>query len=273
MLKNAKETALAIEMWIRNYFDAAGEHTKAVIGLSGGKDSSVVAALCVAAIGKDRVIGVLMPNGEQRDIADAHRVANHLGMQTVVINIASGVNSMCDAIETGLKQSPSMCRNLMNIETESKGSTLLSKDTMINLPARMRMLTLYAVAQSLQGGGRVANTCNASEDYVGYSTKYGDSAGDFSPLQHILVEEVRQLGEVLGLPYELVYKAPSDGLSGMTDEDKLGVTYEALDRYIVTGQCDQANLQAKIDRLHESNLHKLQVMPAFILDPSSRLRE
>ena len=139
----------------------------------------------------------------------------------------------------------------------------MSRDSIINMPARIRMTTLYAVGQSLPKGGRVANTCNRSEDYVGYSTKYGDAAGDFSPLQNILVEEVRQLGHELGLPNFLIDKTPSDGLSGQTDEDKLGFTYAQLDHYILTGQCQDPDIKAKIDRMHAMNMHKLQLMPAF----------
>ncbi len=119
------------------------------------------------------------------------------------------------------------------------------------------------MAQSLPHGGLVANTCNRSEDYVGYSTKFGDAAGDFSPLSQFTVEEVLQLGEALGLPDSLVHKTPSDGLSGMSDEDKLGFRYATLDRYLATGVCEDTAALEKIERLHRRNLHKLRPMPCY----------
>ena len=143
------------------------------------------------------------------------------------------------------------------------GITKLSRDSEINLPPRLRMSTLYAIGQACPNGGRVANTCNRSEDYIGYSTKFGDAAGDFSPLSNLLVHEVIQIGEVLGIPERLTKKAPSDGLSGMTDEDKIGFTYAVLDHYILTGECEDEATKAKIDRMHRLNLHKLQLMPAY----------
>ena len=133
------------------------------------------------------------------------------------------------------------------------------------------MSTLYAVGQMIPGGARVVNTCNASEDYVGYSTKYGDAAGDFSPLSQLLVHEVRQIGDVMGLPADLVHKTPSDGLSGQDDEQKLGFTYATLDNYVLTGECEDEATKAKIDRLHVINLHKLRLMPAFMPGVSDRM--
>lgn len=256
MLRDAKKTAASLCEWIHTYMAAAGETTKVVIGLSGGKDSSVTAALCVAALGCERVIGVLMPNGVQKDIEDAKQIARHLGIRTVTVNIAEAVNGLLHAVATA-----------EGCDVLSNG---ISDDSKINLPARIRMATLYAVAQSLPGGARVVNTCNASEDYVGYSTKYGDAAGDFSPLQQLLVHEVRQLGEVLGVPHDLVYKCPSDGLSGLSDEDKLGFTYAELDHYILTGECESTATKERIDRLHRMNLHKLQLMPAYELQTQER---
>ena len=127
------------------------------------------------------------------------------------------------------------------------------------------MATLYAVSQS--NNGRVCNTCNLSEDWVGYSTRYGDSAGDFSPLSHLTVNEVRQVGRCLGLPAVLVDKVPSDGLCGKSDEDNLGFTYEVLDRYIRTGVCEDAEIKEKIDCKHRQNLFKLRLMPSFEYQP------
>lgn len=227
--------------WIRDFFDKNGKDCNAVIGISGGKDSTVVAALCAEALGKDRVIGVLMPNGEQTDINDSYKLVEHLGIKYYVVNIADAFNGLKNAFPQDLE---------------------MSNQTKINISPRIRMTTLYAVSQSVNG--RVANTCNLSEDWVGYSTRYGDAAGDFSPLCCLTVAEVKEIGKVLGLPMDLVEKAPSDGLCGKTDEDNLGFTYAVLDRYIRTGEIDDLETKALIDRKHKANLFKLRVMPGFI---------
>lgn len=227
-------------LWIKKFFEENGKDCNAVVGISGGKDSSVAAALCVEALGKERVIGVLMPNGEQSDIDCAYKLVKHLGIKHFVVNIK-------DAIE-GLK---------INFPQELD----LSRQSIVNLPPRIRMSTLYAVSQSVNG--RVVNTCNLSEDWVGYSTRYGDAAGDFSPLSLLTVDEVKQIGKALGLPQDLVDKVPIDGLSGKTDEDNLGFTYAELDRYIRTGEIENADKKEKIDALHKRNRFKLQLMPVF----------
>ena len=224
--------------WIRDFFEKNGPGCNAVVGISGGKDSSVVAALCAEALGKDRVIGVLMPNGEQSDIDMAKLLVDSLGIRSVVVNIK-------DAFDATVRNIP------LGLSAQSK----------INLAPRLRMATLYAVSQSCYG--RVANTCNLSEDWVGYSTRYGDSVGDFSPLSHLTVQEVKAVGRLLGLPGTLVDKAPSDGLTGKTDEDNLGFTYAELDRYIREGIIDDAAKKEKIDRLHAKNAFKLELMPSF----------
>lgn len=224
--------------WIRDFFEKNGKGCNAVLGISGGKDSSVAAALCVEALGKDRVIGVLMPCGEQFDIDASYTLVNHLGIKYFVVNIK-------DAVE-GLK-------NAVPFE--------LSNQSVINLPPRIRMAAVYAVAQS--HNGRVVNTCNLSEDYVGYATRYGDAAGDFSPLSRLTVQEVKAIGTALGLPKELVEKVPIDGLCGKTDEDNLGFTYAELDRYIRTGEIDNQETKAIIDKKHEMNKFKLELMPCF----------
>lgn len=226
--------------WIRDFFEKSGKGCNAVVGISGGKDSSVVAALCVEALGRERVIGVLMPCGEQHDIDAAHALVEHLGIRSFVVNIK-------DAVE-GVKKS-------LPAELE------ITEQTVNNLPPRIRMTTLYAVSQSCNG--RVANTCNLSEDYVGYSTRYGDSVGDFSPLSRLTVQEVKAIGRVLGLPDFLVDKVPIDGLCGKTDEENLGFTYAELDRYIRTGEIDDLEKKALIDRKHKANLFKLELMPCF----------
>lgn len=241
---NAVEVKDRIVNWIREFFEQNGKGCNAVIGISGGTDSSVVAGLCVEALGKDRVFGVLMPQNTQSDINFAHDLCNCLGIKNCVIDIGSTVDS------------------LLNIIWARSGMEI-SRQTEINLPPRIRMATLYAISQSMNG--RVANTCNLSEDWVGYSTRYGDAAGDFSPLANITKTEVREIGKALGLPDELVYKVPSDGLCGKTDEDNLGFTYEVLDKYIRTGEIEDMDTKARIDSLHEKNLFKLQLMPSFML--------
>jgi len=237
MFQAEKVTADCVA-WIADFFEHNGPGRNAVLGISGGKDSSVVAALCVKALGKDRVIGVLMPNGVQSDIDMAQLLVRHLDIKSYTINIEDGFEGLTNAFPFPL-----------------------SRQSTINLAPRLRMATVYAVSQS--HNGRVANTCNLSEDWVGYSTRYGDAAGDFSPLAHLTVDEVRQVGRVLGLPEVLVSKVPSDGLCGKTDEDNLGFTYAELDRYIRTGEIENLEHKEKIDRLHRQNLFKLQLMPSF----------
>lgn len=235
---NAKKVKNDCVEWIRDFFRENGPDCNAVLGISGGKDSSIAAALCVEALGKDRVIGVLMPCGEQHDIDMAYMLVNHLDIKHYVVNIK-------DAIE-GLTK---------NIPLE------LSNQSKVNLPPRIRMSTLYAVSQSCNG--RVVNTCNLSEDWVGYSTRYGDAAGDFSPLCNLTVQEIKEIGRLLNLPAELVDKVPIDGLCGRTDEDNLGFTYAELDRYIRTGEIEDLDKKARIDEMHRKNLFKLQLMPGF----------
>ena len=251
MLTDPKKIKDEIVAWIREYFAENGPTASAVVGISGGKDSSVVASLLTEALGPGRVVGVLMPNGIQPDIADSEEIVNLLGIPHVTVNIMDGFNGMSAAINEALATGG------------VPGTSKMSRDSEINLAPRLRMSTLYAIAQALPNGGRVANTCNRSEDYIGYSTKYGDAAGDFTILSNLLVHEVIQIGEVLGLPERLTKKTPSDGLSGMSDEDKIGFTYATLDRYILTGECPDEAIKAKIDRMHRLNLHKLRLMPAY----------
>ena len=240
--------------WIIDWFDKNGPGCNAIIGISGGKDSSVVAALCVEALGKDRVIGVLMPNGKQADIEDSIDLVEHLGVPFTQVNILDGYNGIIENIDNMYIQQPDGSR---------RGSFInISEQTKINLPPRLRMATLYAISQSMNG--RVANTCNLSEDYVGYSTRWGDSVGDFSPLANLTSDEVVAIGDVLGLPHELTHKTPSDGLCGKTDEDNLGFTYEALNKYIRTGECDDNVAKEKIDWLHKKNMFKMQPIPSFV---------
>ncbi|MBQ4561378.1 MAG: NAD(+) synthase [Clostridia bacterium] len=237
---NAEKVKNECVAWIRDFFEKNGPGCNAVIGISGGKDSSVAAALCVEALGKDRVIGVLMPQGEQHDIDKAYQLVNHLGIKHYVVNIKDAVDGILKNLPDDIDVTP---------------------QTVQNIPPRIRMSTLYAVSQSVNG--RVCNTCNLSEDWVGYSTRYGDSVGDFSPMSFITVSEVKEIGRLLGLPGELVDKVPIDGLCGKTDEENLGFTYAELDRYIRTGEIEDAETKELIDRKHKANLFKLEFMPCF----------
>lgn len=230
--------------WIRDWFEHNGPGCNAVIGISGGKDSSVVAALCVEALGKDRVCGVLMPNGHQTDLEDSYLLCEHLGIKSMNINIGAAVNILKSYIRSYVE---------------------ISDQTIINLPPRIRMTTLYAVSQSIYG--RVACTDNKSESYIGYSTRWGDSVGDFAPLANLTSEEVVAIGDACGLPFELTHKTPSDGLCGKTDEDNFGFTYEVLNKYIRTGICEDEEIKAKIDAMHKKNLFKLMPIPTFCYSP------
>ncbi|MBR3844286.1 MAG: NAD(+) synthase [Clostridia bacterium] len=235
--KKVKDQCVA---WIQEFFEENGPDCKAVVGISGGKDSSIAAALCVEALGRDRVVGVLMPKGVQHDIDAAYLLVNHLGIKHYEVNIEQAVKGLTNAMPKDL---------------------VLTPQAVQNLPPRIRMSTVYAVSQCVNG--RVCNTCNLSEDWVGYSTRYGDSVGDFSPLSHLTVTEVKEIGHLLGLPAELVEKTPIDGLCGKSDEENLGFTYAELDLYIRTGKIENEATKELIDRKHKANLFKLELMPAF----------
>ncbi len=240
---NVEKTTTDLIQWVKDYFDtSASPDTKAVIGISGGKDSSVAAAVCVKALGKERVIGILMPKGEQHDIDCSQLLVDTLGIEHYTINIGSTVDAFTAEFESHMP---------------------MNSQAVINTPPRIRMTTLYAAAACLNG--RVVNTCNLSEDWVGYSTKHGDAAGDFSPLSMLTVTEILQIGDYLGLPESLVHKVPIDGLCGKTDEENLGFSYAELDTYIrgLTDLSDKPELKERIDRMHKNNLHKLQLMPKF----------
>ncbi len=239
---NAKTKIDIIVAEIKDWFDKNGSKANAVIGISGGKDSTVAAALLVKALGKDRVYGVLMPNGKQADIEDSIKVVEYLGINHTVFNIKNIYKAFEDEMQF-----------VFNKKSREEG---LPRDTAINLPPRIRMSVLYAIAQSFPNGGRVINTCNKSEDFVGYSTKYGDGAGDMSVLGNLLVSEIIAIGDELGLPYELVHKAPSDGLCGQTDEDRFGFTYNDIETYIKNGTCGNIEIDKKIKYMHDTSRHK-----------------
>ncbi|MDO4836159.1 MAG: NAD(+) synthase [Clostridia bacterium] len=247
MAFNVEKVTNDLVKWLNDWFNENGPGCNAVIGISGGKDSSVTAALCVRALGADRVIGVLMPNGEQYDIDVSEALVRHLGIRSYVVNIKDAYEGVVNAAKAA------------GVE--------LSNQSYINLAPRIRMSTLYAVSQSYNG--RVINTCNLSEDWVGYSTRYGDSVGDVCPLGKLTVAEVKEMGTYLGLPDMFVHKVPSDGLCGKTDEDNLGFTYAVLDRYIRTGEIDDPETKALIDRKHKMNLFKLELMQTFQYDPNA----
>ncbi len=237
---NAEKVKNDCVNWIRDFFKQNGDGCNAVVGISGGKDSSVVAALCVEALGRDRVLGVLMPCGEQFDIDCSIQLVEHLKIKSYTVNIKDAVDGLMGALPKDMEILP---------------------QTVTNLPARIRMATVYAISQS--NNGRVANTCNLSEDYVGYATRYGDGAGDFAPISKLTVKEVKELGFCLGLPKNLVEKVPIDGLCGKTDEDNLGFTYAVLDRYIREGICEDEAIKNKIDRMYKNSRFKLEPIPYF----------
>ena len=256
MLDNPAVVKNDIVNWIKRYFAENGDGCSAVVGISGGKDSSVVAALCVEALGKDRVIPVLMPDGEQADIEDSWRIVDHLGLRdrAVLADIDQITQAFYDTL----------CDSIGGISAQAT----------VNIPPRVRMTTLYAIAQTYPiGGGRVANTCNMSEDFIGYSTKYGDSAGDFAPIADFVVSEIKQLGYELGLPEDLIEKTPSDGLCGKSDEENLGFTYDQVEAYIGAGTCGDSVADKMIATRHNANLHKIKRMPRFYMPQTTDYSE
>ena len=239
---DAKKTKDEIVTWIRNYFRKNGSDCNAVIGMSGGKDSTIVAALCCEALGKDRVFGVIMPNTAMKDSDIAVEICEYLDIDYMDINIGVAYDSLTEELAAN------------DIKLSSNAAT--------NLPARLRMSTLFMVAQSVNG--RVANTCNYSEDYVGWATLFGDGAGQFSPLGKLTVTEVKQIGYELGLPKKFIEKTPADGLTDKSDEDNFGFTYQFLDRYIRTGDFgNDTATAARIDKMHDANAFKLLPMPMY----------
>ena len=244
---HAEEMTNAQIHWIRAWFWKNGRGCNAVIGISGGKDSSVCAALCAAALGRDHVIGVLMPEGNQKDIADSRRVCDVLGIQSYEVDIGPA----CAALYRSIDEAYDFDHTVTNVPAITT-----------NTPCRIRMSTLYIIAALV--GGRVANTCNWSEDYVGYSTKYGDLAGDFAILSRYAVREVITMGCVLakefGIPVELIAKAPSDGMCGKTDEDNLGFTYDTLDSLLLDGIVPEYEVYKNIQERHKRNEHKTRAI-------------
>ena len=228
--------------WIRTQVPEGG---KAVLGISGGKDSTIAAALLVRALGAERVVGVMMPEGTQKDIHDSQEVCDILDIEAYTINIGGAV------------------QELYNSLIPVGSNTTLSTAVTTNTPARIRMATLYAVAAMV--GGRVINTGNASEFYVGYTTKYGDLAGDFGILRDYYVRDVYAIGDALKeLPAHLVHKAPGDGMSGKTDEDNMGFTYEELDAYLLDFVNPDYDTLRNIEERHKRNKHKEDIRIPYI---------
>lgn len=238
---NSEVASENIINWIREYFNNQPNAKGAVIGISGGKDSTITAKLLVEALGKERVFGVLMPNGEQKDISDSLKVVNLLGINYKIVNIEKAYNGLLEGI-----------------------SEDLSINAKINIPPRLRMTVLYALSANLHY--RVCGTGNKSEGFVGYTTKWGDNAYDFNPIGDLTTEEVIDLGDFLGLPYELVHKTPSDGLTGQSDEEKLGFSYELINAYIENGTCGDKQIDEKIRLKHEYNKHKRILPPKYVLE-------
>ena len=241
---DVKKTVKECVDWIRDWFNNYGKDSPAVIGISGGKDSAVVATLCAMALGKDRVIGVQMPQGIQPDIADSDEIIKWLGIKSYCVNIGNAYKAIASQLD------------IIGLKDNSVANT--------NLPPRLRMAVIYAVSQRING--RVANTCNLSEDYIGWSTKWGDSCGDFSPISNLTCTEVIKIGEYLGIPNHLIYKTPSDGLCGKSDEEKFGFSYETLDNYI-------RDTEGEIDLdAPENSVIKDRIIPMH-LSPNTRLKQ
>lgn len=249
-----------IQVQIKDYFEHnARPGAVAIIGMSGGKDSTIAGALLARALGPKHVIGVMMPDGEQADLHMARKAVKEIGIHknSILINIGDITKAvhatLGNAITAHKKETKDCDLNPLDIK--------VNDNVTINTPPRIRMSMLYNIAAGIEADARVINTCNASEDYIGYSTKYGDAAGDYAILQDYTVSEIYAIGDALGLSHDLVHKKPSDGLCGLCDEDRFGFTYEELDEFIITGEIDDTEKRDKIIRMHNANLHKLRPMP------------
>lgn len=246
---NAEKETRGVINWIKNWFETqSGNASGVIIGVSGGADSTVVAKLCQEAIGADKVLGVLMPNKHQQDIADSYRVCETIGIKYREININGAYNGIINAISETLP---------------------LNKQSEINISPRLRMTVLYTMGQTLNY--RVAGTGNLSERYVGYCTKWGDMAYDFNPVANFTKTEVKQIGDCLGLPHDLVHKTPADGLSGLSDEENMKITYAVLDNFIRTKSFDEndekiTEMIEKIKKMNRLAQHKLNPAPCYSFD-------
>lgn len=247
---DAEKAAAGCVKWTKNWFEKNGKGCNGFIGISGGKDSTVVATICAKALGPEHVMGVMMPNGRQPDIHDSKEIIDWLCIGGMEINIRPAADAMLRQIK-----SPKTKRIYSGMTPAVTGQAEE------NLPPRLRMAALYLAAQC--GNGRVSNNCNLSENWIGYSTIYGDTAGDFAPIACFTVSEVIEIGRVLGIPEKFLIKPPADGLCGQTDEERFGFTYATLDRYLRTGKINDLETKARIDAMHERNKFKHKPMAAF----------
>ena len=246
------------EIWKRfiagiNEYKLIEPGDKIAVCISGGKDSSVAAALCVEALGKDRVIGVMMPNGFQADQEDAIAVCKTLSIRYCEAEISDIYQIFLDTLVHASFGANNNCW------------ITLSEQTIINLAPRIRMAMLYGISQTFNG--RVVCTDNFSESWVGYSTRWGDNVGDFAPLADLTSDEVIAVGEACGLPDWAIHKTPADGLTGKSDEDNFGFTYATLNKYLRTGYCDEPGALEKISTLHRRNIFKTEPIPRFVYKP------
>lgn len=245
---DAKECYTKLIEWTRNWFNTKGEHSKAIIGMSGGKDSTITAKILVDALGKDRVIGVALPD-EGQGLNDADKICEYLGIKFIMfpISLITGAIHETAAFSKSLDQP-------------------LTSQAVQNIPPRIRMTCLYMIAQTY--GGFVVNTSNLSEDIVGYATLFGDSCGSVSLLGNLTVTEILEIGNHLNLPKEWVHKIPDDGLpQSMPDETKLGFTYNILDKYITGEQIPDKETKLKIDIKYKDNLFKMKIIHLDTFDP------
>lgn len=230
--------------WIKDYVEKTGAKG-VVVGNSGGKDSATVIAMATKALGKEKVLTIAMPcNSIQADLEDAKLVSKTFDVKLLEVDLTDSYNHLENSVN----------KTISNIGIE------LNSEAKVNIKPRMRMLTLYGIAQSL--GYLVIGTGNLCERMVGYTTKWGDSASDFNPIANFTVEEVLAIGEYLGVPDKIIHKAPADGLGGLTDEEKMGVTYKQIAEYIETGKTDINSMEI-IERKNKNSKHKRQPVPFY----------
>ena len=216
--------------------------SKVVLGISGGKDSTVCAAVCARALGKENVYGVMLPDGEQKDISDSISVCKALGIRCKTVNIGKMHKALHEAL-------------CFDEAAEGEFPVPFVKESDINVGPRLRMTTLRYIAQAL--GARLVGTGNLSESTVGYCTKDGDTSCDFALLLALTSVEVVKVGLTMPeLPRYLVEKTPTDGLSGMSDEEKMGISYQDIHAYIRFGTCGNAETDAKIRAKEAGSAHK-----------------
>ena len=228
--------------WIRDYY-RTNNLKGAVLGVSGGKDSAVVAGLMSEAIGPENVVGLTLPcHSRQMDADGAKLVADHFGFELLNVDLTD----VCDLFESNIDK-------LGDFTAEQRS------DSSINLKPRLRMSTVYymaALLSKVKGGTYIVpGTSNACELYVGYFTKGGDSVFDIAPIYNLTVDEVIGVGEALGVPEEVLYRVPDDGLSGKSDEEKMGVKYADISSLIKGEEVDELERE-KIEKLHAKTRHK-----------------